>query len=145
MYTANTSKFFVALTFLKMNRFYQKRQILKANLLLFAFVATIFSCRQKQKFDKTQWDEVADLMTFPNRKYMIDDLVQNYQLKGKTFSELVELLGPPQSKLDSTLEVFYDIDIDYGWDIDPVYTKTLFIAFDKDTIVKSFAVQEWEK
>ena len=84
-------------------------------------------------------------MTFPHRKYMIDDLVQNYQLKSKTYHELVELLGQPQSKLDSTLQVFYDIDVDYGWDIDPVYTKTLSIVFDKDTIVKSFEVQEWKK
>lgn len=124
---------------------YQSRLILKKILLLLAITVTIYSCQQKQKFEKTKWAEVADLMTFPHRKYMIDDLVQNYQLKGKTYHELVELLGQPQSKLDSTLQVFYDIDVDYGWDIDPVYTKTLSIVFDKDTIVKSFEVQEWKK
>ena len=128
-----------------MNQVYKRRQILKTNFLLLVFVVTFFSCQQKQKFDKTKWAEVADLMTFPNRKYMIDDLVQNYQLKGKTYHELVELLGTPQSKLDSTLQVYYDIDVDYSSDIDPVYTKTLSIQFDKDTVVRNYKVQEWKK
>ena len=109
------------------------------------FILTLVSCHTKQKFDKTKWAEVADLMTFPNRKNMIDDLVQNYQLKGKTYQELTELLGRPQSRLDSTLQVYYDIDIDYGFDIDPVYTKTLSIQFDKDTVVRKYEVQEWKK
>lgn len=106
---------------------------------------TLLSCRTHKKFDKTKWAEVADLMTFPNRKYMIDDLVENYQLKGKKYNNLVELLGEPQSNLDSTLKIFYDIDIDYGYDIDPVYTKTLSIVFDKDTVVNSFEILVWKK
>ncbi|MFN8359967.1 MAG: hypothetical protein U0264_08620 [Candidatus Kapaibacterium sp.] len=76
---------------------------------------------------------------------MIDDLVENYQLKGKKYNNLVELLGEPQSNLDSTLKIFYDIDIDYGYDIDPVYTKTLSIVFDKDTVVNSFEILVWKK
>jgi hypothetical protein len=128
-----------------MDKTHQRQQILKTILLLFIIITTNYSCHPKQKFDKEKWAEVAELMTFPNRKYMIDDLVQNYQLKGKTYHEIVELLGQPQSNLDSTLQVFYDIDVDYGWDIDPVYSKTLTILFDKDTIVKSFEVQEWKK
>ena len=66
----------------------------------------------------------------------------NYQLKGKKYSEIVELLDKPQSKLDSTMEIYYDIDVDYGFDIDP---KTLSITFDKDTLVKSFEVNVWKK
>lgn len=84
-------------------------------------------------------------MTFPNRKYMVDDLVKNYPLKGKKLADIVQLLGKPQSKLDSTLQIFYDIDVNYGSDIDPGYTKTLSIVFDKDTVVKSFKVDEWKK
>ncbi|MBO9681468.1 MAG: hypothetical protein J7502_02140 [Flavisolibacter sp.] len=76
---------------------------------------------------------------------MIDDLVQNYQLRGKTYHQLVELLGPPQSKFDSTLRVYYNIDVDYGSDIDPVYMKILSIEFNKDTIVRNYEVQEWKK
>ena len=128
-----------------MSRLYKKRQVLKAYFLLLSIAVTLFSCQRKEKFDKARWAEVGDAMTFPNRKYMIDDLIQNHQLKGKTYHDLVKLLGQPQSEIDSTLQVFYDIDVDYGWDIDPVYTKTLSIVFDKDTIVKSFEVQEWKK
>lgn len=109
------------------------------------FVVTLYSCQTRQKFDKAKWAEVADLMTFPNRKYMIDDLVKNYQLKGMTYQQLIELLDTPQNKLDSTLRVYYDIDVDYGTDIDPVYTKILSIEFDKDTVVRHFEVQEWRK
>lgn len=108
-------------------------------------ILTPFSCQTQQKFDKTKWAEVADLMTFPNRKYMIDDLVKNYHLKGKKYSQIVELLDKPQSKLDRTMEIFYDIDVEYGSNIDPIYSKTLLITFDTDTIVKSFEVEIWKK
>ena len=114
-------------------------------LIIFLLILTLFSCQRQQKFERAKWAKVADLMTFPNRKFMIDDLIKNYQIKGKKYNNIVELLGEPQSNLDSTLQVFYDIDVDYGWDIDPVYTKILLIVFDKDTLVKSFKVQEWKK
>jgi len=104
-----------------------------------------FSCQSHQKFDKIQWAKEGDLKTFPNRKYMVDDLVENYNLKGKKFRFLVDLLGKPQSELDSNMEIVYDIDIDYGSDIDPIYSKDLYIEFDKDTIVKDYSVREWKK
>ena len=105
----------------------------------------IFSCQTKQKFDKVKWAEVADLMTFPNRKLMIDDLANNFKLKGKKYEEIVDLLGQPQGKGDNDLQIFYDIDVKYGSDIDPVYTKTFNFQFDKDSIVKTVEVKEWKK
>jgi hypothetical protein len=114
-------------------------------LLYLVLVITLYSCQEKQFFDKAKWAEVADLMTFPNRKYMIDDLVKNYQLKGKKYAEIITLLDQPQSKLDSNMAILYDIEIDYGWDIDPVYSKTLTIFFDKDTAVKDFKINVWNK
>ena len=105
----------------------------------------LFSCRIEKKFDKEKWVEVADLMTFPNRKYMINDLVKNFQLKGKTYNEIIELLGQSQSDMNSEHQIFYDVDINYGFDIDPVYTKILLLQFDKDSIVKNFEVREWKK
>ena len=113
--------------------------------IFLSLTLTLFSCQSQQKFDREKWAEIADLMTFPNRKYMIDDLVKSYQLKGKKYSEIVELLDKPQSKLDSTMEIYYDIDVDYGFDIDPIYSKILSITFDKDTLVKSFEVNVWKK
>jgi hypothetical protein len=105
------------------------------------------SCKRQEKFDKMKWAQVSDgdVPRFPNRKYMINDLTKNHQLKGKTYEQIVEMLGDPQLKLDSTLDAFYDIDEDYGNDIDPVYTKTLRFKFDQDSIVKAFEVQVWKK
>ena len=105
---------------------------------------SIFSCKSHQKFDKSLWEKRDDIF-YPNRKFMIDDLVKSYKLKGKKYRDIVELLGPPESILDSTLQIFYEIDVDYGTDIDPVYSKSLVIIFDKDTVVKSFRVEIWKK
>ena len=114
-------------------------------LILLFISIFIFSCQTQQKFDKLKWAEVADLMTFPNRKYMIDDLTKNYELRGKKYDEIIELLNTPQGKGDNDLEIFYDVDVDYGSDIDPVSSKTLSIQFDKDSTVKMFEVKEWKK
>src|SRR4051812_15554164 len=113
---------------------------MKKPFILLSFILLSFSCERaqgrEQKFDRTRWAEVGDLMIFPNRKYMINDLLKNFQLKGKKYSEIIELLGQPQSKLHGSLNVFYNIDIDYGSDIDPVYSKTLMLQFNRDTVVQ---------
>ena len=113
--------------------------------LFLVFLMTFTACHQKQKFDKTKWQEVGDLMTFPNRNAMVDDVVQNHNLKGKTLNDITGLLGQPQYPLDSTMEIGYKIDENYGTDIDPIYTKTLLIQFDKDTTVKNVEIKEWKK
>ncbi len=112
----------------------------------FSLTVLVFvSCVHEQKFDKAKWSVVDDLMTFPNRRYMIDDLIENYPLTGKKYSHITDLLGNPQGgDLDSTYEVFYNIDVDYGHDIDPVYVKTLKILFDKDSIVTKIEVNEFK-
>ena len=115
------------------------------HFIFFLIAISFFSCQAKQKFDKVKWAEVGDLMTFPNRKLMIDDLTNNFELKGKRLKEITDLLGQPQGKADRDLEIFYDVDVDYGNDIDPVYTKTLIFHFDKDSVVAVFEVKEWEK
>ncbi len=86
-------------------------------------------------------------MQFPNRKYMIDDLLKNITLKGRTHAQIIDILGQPQSELElgSDFRMSYDVDIDYGKDIDPVYTKKLTIIFSSDTIVRDARVIEWKK
>lgn len=113
--------------------------------IFLAVTVLLFSCHPRQKFDQADWSEVADLMTFPKRNSMIDDLTTNIPLKGKKYSELIALLGEPQGKNDSGLQISYDVDVDYGSDIDPVYTKSLHFHFGKDSIVKAFEVEEWRK
>lgn len=109
------------------------------------FIVTFYSCQTQHKFDKNKWAEVGDLMTFPNRKAMIDDLTKNIPLKGKSYQDIISLLGQPQYSLDSSMEIGYNIDEDYGSDIDPIYTRSLLLHFDKDSTVKSFEVKEWKK
>lgn len=84
-------------------------------------------------------------MTFPNRKSMLDDLTKNISLKDKSYQDIVSLLGQPQYPIGSTMEVGYKIDEDYGSDIDPIYTQTFLLQFNKDSTVKSFEVKEWKK
>ncbi len=112
---------------------------------IFIVMICFFSSCQKKKFDKEKWAEMGDIMSFPNRDAMLDDLLENQDLKQKSYLQIVELLGNPQFKLDSTMEIGYAIDEDYGTDIDPVYVKTLVIQFDQDTLVRGFKVDEWRK
>jgi hypothetical protein len=76
---------------------------------------------------------------------MLDDLTKNIPLKGKSYQDIVSLLGQPQYSFDSSMNVGYEIDIDYGMDIDPIYSQTLLLHFDRDSIVMSFDVDEWKK
>jgi hypothetical protein len=55
------------------------------------FVITLCSCQTGQKFDKEKWSEVGDLNSFPNRKYMIDDLTRNQELKRKRYEDIISL------------------------------------------------------
>src|SRR5438045_2341099 len=79
------------------------------------FISMLFSCQRNpqisckgiEKFNRTKWAEVADLMSFPNRNCMVDDLVLNYHLKGKPINEIINLLGEPQYPIDSTMEMGY--------------------------------------
>ena len=117
----------------------------KQSLFIALLVLTLFSCQKKQKFDRNKWTQTADLMTFPNRKSMLDDLIKNFPLKGKSYKDIVSLLGQPQYYFDSTMQIGYKIDEDYGSDIDPIYSQTLLFQFDNDSTVKFFELNEWKK
>lgn len=95
-----------------------------------------------ERFDKTRWTENDD-PAFPPvaRKYMINDLIASYKLKGLKYNDVVALLGNPNGT-DSN-EIFYNVDMKYDV-IDPVYVKSLIINF-KDSVVTSYSVQVWEK
>ena len=120
----------------------------KISFIILQFVALIFfllSCDNKQiKFDKNKWNEQTDPL-FPSsyRPKMLKDLTSNYKLAGFKYSQLIALLGIPDNKDSSSLS--YKIVVDYGHDIDPVYTKNLDFIFSKDSIITSVKVNEWKK
>ncbi len=84
-------------------------------------------------------------MDYPHRDLMIDDLINNRQIKGLKYQELVKLLGEPQRNWQSdSNQYYYQIVEDYGMDIDPVYTKNLMIRL-RDSVVCEIKLQEWKK
>jgi hypothetical protein len=96
------------------------------------------------KFDKFKWNNQLDpAFPPPYRSKMVADLTTSYKLIGFKYSQLIELLGIPDNKDSSSLS--YKIVVDYGHDIDPIYTKSLDFSFSKDSIVTSFKFNEWKK
>jgi len=74
---------------------------------------------------------------------MLSDLTKNHKLKGLTKIELFNLLGPSDHIENNC--IYYNIIIDYGSDIDPIYTKALKFNLAGDSVVNSFSVIEWKK
>ena len=74
---------------------------------------------------------------------MIDDLITNHKFIGLTYKQLIDSLGEPETDVnDSGKFLYYDIITDFGGDIDPVYSKTLKIHLDKDSVVTSYKIEE---
>lgn len=95
------------------------------------------------KFNKATWDEGDIGFGYPNRKYMLNDLIEHHQIKGLTYKQLVESIGEPC--IDSgSYEAYYNIELDYGWDIDPVYSKDMVIQLNRDSVVTGFDFKVWK-
>jgi len=102
------------------------------------------SCVNDIKFDAEQWMKGHDpVFPPPERGHMVNDLIKNYHLRGLTYAQLVELLGDPDA-YDSSL-IIYNIEIDFGSNIDPIYTKDLEFSLSSDSTVTSFKIEEWRK
>ena len=115
--------------------------------IFFALLISLFStCNNEIKFDKVKWDEQPDLVfTPPYRKKMLKDLTTNHKLVGLKYLEIISLLGAPNFQDSATASFGYDIIINYGSDVDPIYTKTLNFTISKDSVIISFKVNEWKK
>lgn len=112
--------------------------------LFLVIVLYLLSCDKQIKFNKAKWSEKTDPV-FPSyyRAKMLRDLVQNYKLTGLSCAQLRERLGNADY-IDSN-SVHYRISVDYGGDIDPVYTKDLVFTYSKDSLITEFKVMEWKK
>lgn len=109
-------------------------------ILLLAFcIQFMASC--EQKFDKSKW-QIKNDFEYPYRNKMLKNLINNYPLKGKNYKQIIDILG--EEKMEDH-KIYYQITVDYGLDIDPVYTKHLEITFTNDSIANDFRVIEWEK
>jgi hypothetical protein len=102
-------------------------------------VFLLFSCHQK--FNKRLWEYRDDLGMYPYRKGMLDDVLKTVTIKGRSYSQIVSSLGESTGLQDGKL--YYNIVIDYGSDIDPVYGKDLIILFNNNSIATGYEVKEW--
>ncbi|WPU94186.1 hypothetical protein SNE25_01435 [Mucilaginibacter sabulilitoris] len=114
------------------------------SLLISLVVQGCHSVVFKQSFDKQKWNDKED-WDYPQRNNVVDDLVKNHRLKGLNYKQLINLLGIPQGQSEDSAGIYYQIVMDFGNDIDPVYTKNLLIGFNKDSIVNSITINEWKK
>ena len=109
-------------------------------------LAGLVSCRQTGiTFDKELWSVSIDGF-YEHREKMITDILENRLSKGMTYQSVIDLLGKPANfaNLDSN-EIGYEVFVDYGWDIDPVETKTLLINFSSDSTISDFKLDHWKK
>ena len=120
------------------------KRTINLRLLVFIIVAAfVCSCNSDRKFDKTSWQQRDDLGMYSERKEMMKDLMNNYQLKGLTYKQLIDLLGEPESYSDGEPNIVtYNIVTDYGRDIDPVYIKNMEVKISSDSIVTDVNINE---
>ncbi|MGL4629844.1 MAG: hypothetical protein ACRCVT_01465 [Leadbetterella sp.] len=110
-------------------------------------ISTLFflltSCKEKIPFDKVGWIVKDDLGLYPNREKMVDNLTKNQKLKGLTYRQLIKKIGEPDKiSTSSNNTIYYNIVTNYGYDIDPVISKSLEFRFDKDSVITAFKINE---
>jgi len=117
---------------------------MKAQIYFILISLTLFAaCQPKLKFNKEMWNTKDDI-AYANRPAMVDDLVQHHQIKGLTYRQLIDAIGEPQQFEKDSTEVYYEIETNYGSDIDPVSGKDLIIKLNKDSIVTGYQIREWK-
>lgn len=101
------------------------------------------SCGNQTTFDSKKWKIEEDLRTFPFRETMVDDIIINKKFVGLSFKQILDSLGQPNQINEG--QIFYSVKVDYGSDIDPIYTKDLVLTVDKDSLVTEVQIKEWRK
>jgi hypothetical protein len=105
-------------------------------IILVTILIGLYSCKQPEiAFNKELWSKSIDGF-YEHREKMITDLMENRLSNGMPYQSVIDLLGKPANfgNIDSS-EIGYEVFVDYGWNIDPVETKTLIIAFSSDSVI----------
>jgi outer membrane protein assembly factor BamE (lipoprotein component of BamABCDE complex) len=102
----------------------------------------ITACHQKQKFDKEKWN-YGDGIDYPLRDDQLEDLINDHQLKGMTYHQVIKLLGSPQDtgKLRMSYQII-NTGHEYNPKLRPIYIKNLDFYINKDSIVTKAEVYE---
>lgn len=109
----------------------------KVIILFGLLVVFLTACNRHAKFTREDWD-YGDGLEFPSRKNMVDDLLQNYKLKGMKYQEVIHLLHRPQ--VSSTTEMIYDIE-EISNKGKRLYVKKLILSL-KDSVVTDAKIYE---
>lgn len=114
--------------------------------LIIGFIMILSSCGNHARFDSALWKQYSDLDAYPDRESMLKDLVENRELIGLSFDTVIDSLGQPEKYASSGKnELWYPVTIDYGSDIDPVYTKHLVLTVTNDSLVHAVDIREWRR
>ena len=113
-------------------------------IILICFCGLVACGPKQMEFEQSKWNKSFDGF-YEYRENMVQDLMENHLEKGMEFKKVIELLGEPgnyQNKKEN--EITYEIMVDYGWNIDPMEGKELYIEFDKDSTVTDFKLKHWK-
>ena len=107
----------------------------------------IISCRQKNKFDTKTWMEQSEIGKYPNRKFIVQDLIKYYKLKGTNYNEVIELLGQPFPTFDFKTDtiMLYPIDMKFDQNKHLASAKSLILKLKNDSIIRDFELVDWVK
>ncbi|GAB5526843.1 MAG: hypothetical protein Roseis2KO_47150 [Roseivirga sp.] len=116
-----------------------KGKILFLSLALIALM--ISACDSDQPFDSDLWKQKGlDWWMTDVREKMVDDLVDSDTLISMSKTQVLALLGEPESEIETELE--YLIREKYGRDVDPEYISTLKIKFNESGQVTSSEIEK---
>jgi hypothetical protein len=116
--------------------------IVTAALAVVAFAISIWLTMTPLPFDRTQWDATLNSRSDTTRHRMADGLVQSKGLVGKSRSEIVEMLGPPDTR--TLWPELWDANYYIGpcRHIVGVDTEFLVLKFDDSGILTAAAITE---
>ncbi len=123
---------------------FEKLRILRKILTIITLIQLSSCGVNEMEFEKSKWSERFDGF-YEYRENMVQDLMENHLEKGMELKKVIELLGEPgnyHNKKEN--EIIYEIMVDYGWNIDPMEGKELYIEFDKDSIITNYKLNHWE-
>lgn len=119
---------------------------IKTKMIFLLITLALIACENNSTFNKSGWLQKKEPVGYKYRANMLKDLIENHKIKGIKYSELIDLLGAPENYADEKSNtITYSIVVEYGFNIDPVYSKDLEIYFTKDSIVTNYKIVEWNR
>lgn len=116
-------------------------KVKQIGFLILIFFAV--SCKPEMKFNREEWNSSEDFITFENRDAMLNDLLENYSLKGKNREELEKIFGEMDGYGYDVDDSVISIEVLQKWQgIDAVYHKNLNLKFNKNGVVDSVYITE---